>query len=222
MENLSKFVELNESGWYWPISDDKGERGNWHQLKNSYGDSPQKIANSCENKRVLVQAGGNCGLYVKEFANLFKHVYTFEPDPVNFYCLNLNVTESNVYKFQAALGSERKLVSIVNDISYNVGATHVSADVSAVGHVPILRIDDLGLNVCDAIQLDIEGYELFALYGAEETIKKCRPTIILESCWTHRYSYDVSAIYKFLENLGYKNFGELPHTQNDVLFKPVN
>jgi hypothetical protein len=44
----------------------------------------------------------------------------------------------------------------------------------------MLTIDDLSLNSCNLIHLDIEGYELYAIKGAVNTIVKYKPTVVLE------------------------------------------
>jgi len=45
---------------------------------------------------------------------------------------------------------------------------------------PTLMIDDLKLNHCDLICLDVEGYETPALIGACQTIEKHSPIILTE------------------------------------------
>ena len=42
------------------------------------------------------------------------------------------------------------------------------------------RIDDLNLQQCDLIHLDVEGYEEKVINGALETIKKFKPVVIVE------------------------------------------
>ena len=84
-----------------------------------------------------------------------------------FYCLNLNVTSPNVFKYQSCLGNSRDLVALKIKAK-NRGKNFVNGS----GVIPTLLIDDLNLEVCDLIHLDIEGYELFALQGAIKTIKK--------------------------------------------------
>ena len=179
-------------------------------------DTPEIISSYVDNKRVVVQAGGNCGFYVKKYAELFEIVYTFEPEPVNFYCLNLNVTTPNVLKFQACLGSEHQTVGLDN-IMDDVGATHVSG----VGSVPTFLIDDLNLTACDLIHLDIEGYELKAFNGARKTIEKFKPVICFEfhDAWAARYSYGLNELEDFLKWYGYQFIGT---AHNDRIYKVLN
>jgi len=213
---MKDLVYLNEHGWYWPKEDARGQGGAWFDLAGEFAETPEKIAAVVNQHRVIVQAGANCGLYVKRFARLFKHVYTFEPDPVNFYCLNLNVTEPNVYKYQAALGFHRERIAVGNHMPFNVGAKHVEPG----GAIPTLRIDDLGLNECDVIQLDVEGFELHALHGAEQTIRECRPTIILEFGWEHRYGVTKEDVELYLKALDYHLEGPLKGAQADLIYRP--
>ena len=67
-------------------------------------------------------------------------------------------------------------------------------------------IDDLNLTECDLIMLDVEGYELHALNGAIETIKKYGPVICIEhaACWLERYNTSINEIENLLiDKLGY-------------------
>ena len=65
-------------------------------------------------------------------------------------------------------------------------AMHTSAGssgdswVDGAGDIPLRRLDDLNLQDVDFIKLDCEGGELMALRGGEETLKRCRPCIIVE------------------------------------------
>lgn len=129
----------------------------------------------CRAFNVAVQAGGNCGVWPAEIGKRFATVYTFEPDPMNFRCLCANAPAENVFKFNAALGATHHAVGLARRAD-NVGAHQVDGD----GEIPTMLIDDLGLSRCDLIYLDIEGYELPALHGAQSTIGTCRPVIVVE------------------------------------------
>jgi FkbM family methyltransferase len=149
------------------------------------------------DKRVMVQAGGNWGFWPRQFAEMFDTVYTFEPDRDCFTCLVANTQDKkNVVCIQAALGYDRELVDLWRDTD-TTGNQHVEGK----GIYPTLRIDDLGLDVCDLIYLDIEGREQQALKGAEATIEACQPVIIFEERKVFQQQAD-QAFWR-LEDLGY-------------------
>lgn len=207
---MKKFKLTDREGWLWPAYD----TACWDWLQQEK-DNPNQVSEFCLEKRVVVQAGGNCGFYIKPYAALFETVYTFEPDPQNFYCLTNNVDEQNVIKIQACLGDEHKLVGMKVK-QKNAGVSRVS---EYPGGYPTFMIDDLGLEVCDLIHLDIEGYEFFALRGAVETIKKCKPIISIEWLGHNRlYGITDNEIISFLSNLGYREIGKV---YNDLVFSCV-
>lgn len=131
-----------------------------------------------KQRKICVQAGGYCGIYPKLFSQMFDMVYTFEPDPDNFFCLTLNCKGDNVIKNQAALGEKHEMVNVYRQVESNRGMHVVVPNTASV--VPTYRIDDLMLPYCDLIMLDVEGYEIFILRGAEETIAKFKPVVVVE------------------------------------------
>lgn len=204
---MKKFKVVNREGWLWPEKDFEC----WDWLQKEI-DAPDIISNYCKKTDTVVQAGGNCGLFVKSYSRLFTNVYTFEPDPMNFYCLVNNVQNRNVIKLQACVGDTRSLVGLKIK-KRNAGVTRIS-DVS--GPVPTVLIDDLNLEECDLIHLDIEGFEFFALKGAIETIKRCKPIIAIE--WLNYgrlYKVSQDEILSWLGELGYSEIGKV---YSDVIF----
>jgi FkbM family methyltransferase len=165
-------------------------------------DAEMKLINSFLNKkRVVVQAGGHCGFIPKLLKNDFETVYTFEPNASMFLALCLNVPDNNVFKFQACVGNEHKLVGLSNWVENSSG----SGFINKTGNVPILKIDDLNLNICDFLMLDTEGYEYYALLGARQTIEKFKPLLCLERCWGLRTTgLDEAIIDNLLDSWGYK------------------
>lgn len=136
-----------------------------------------------KQRKVCVQAGGYCGIYPRLFSQMFDMVYTFEPDPENFYCLTLNCKDVNVIKNQAALGEKHEMVNVYRQVNSNRGMHVVMPNPASV--VPTYRIDDLMLPYCDLIMLDVEGYEIHILRGAEETIAKFKPVVAVEDTNVH-------------------------------------
>jgi FkbM family methyltransferase len=130
-----------------------------------------------KNFDTVIQAGGNCGMYPRFYGNYFKNVHTFEPDELNFYCLDQNCQGDNYHKYQGGLGNTTDKLAIRKPSSTNVGMHYI---VDSPGKIQMYRIDDLNLESCDLIHLDIEGYESKALMGGLETIKKFKPVIVTE------------------------------------------
>jgi len=216
-------------GYYWPkkdgcmeiTSDYAHTDSTCFNLMNKFQHIPDNISRYVDNKNVIIQAGGNAGFYVKRYSELFNKVYTFEPDPLNFFCLNLNCTSPNVYKYQAFLGSSHECKSLNNTYSsLGHGGSHVIHN--STGDIPTLRIDDLNLKTCDLIHLDIEGYELFAILGAVETLARCKPTVCIEDFepWKQRYNTSLEQVEGVLFSFGYKRVGQV-EGDTDKIYKVI-
>ena len=210
--NIISDVELRE-GWWWPRTDKRC----WEHMQ-SHADLPQLVTHFilAQKRRVVVQAGGNCGFYPKKYASLFERVYTFEPDWLNFYCLNLNVPEKNVVKIQSCVGEKHQTVGLyINEI--NRGKNFVKST-SSYSIYPMFRIDDLALDQCDLIQLDIEGYEYYSLMGAVNTIKKFSPIVVVEVWDPNRFDKNLNQkLNGLLTSLNYELVTSL--YQSDRVYK---
>ena len=180
--------------WVWPIN----ENGLWHIIASEWPHLKALWGKHVKKYDVCIQAGGSCGLYPRLLAETFKTVYTFEPQALSFYCLEQNCQLDNIFAFHAALGQRHAQLKLKVNGLCNAGEARFTDD--GTYSVPIFKIDDLALEKCDFIQLDVETYELPALRGAEETIKKHLPVISCEN--------GNEVILAFLRTLGdYKEVG---------------
>jgi FkbM family methyltransferase len=157
-----------------------------------------------DNTRVCVQAGGHCGWMTRELDKIFDYIYTFEPNPLEFTALCMNMPGDNIFKFNACIGNEHKCVSMTSAPTQS-GAGYVDGE----GKIPTFLIDDMNLDICDYIQLDLEGYEYFALQGAEKTIERLHPVLCIERYWGHRYNITNEILESFLNKHGYKFIGRM-------------
>jgi FkbM family methyltransferase len=152
-------------------------------------------------KRACVQAGGHIGVYPKILSACFERVYTFEPEHENFGCLVRNVPAENVYAARAALSDRHGGVEFIHHGKSSGG--HQIGNGS--GPLPRLCVDDLALEDCDALFLDVEGYEIRVLRGALATIAKCHPLIVAEeNKKVHGRGFEYGDIEKLLTPLGYQ------------------
>lgn len=104
-------------------------------------------------------------------------VLAFEPNPDARECLRRNCPAATIYA--AALGNTAEDWMKL-ERSPNAGANFLVTSEDDKENVPICRIDALDLRQCDFIKLDIEGMELEALKGAEQTINRFRPKMLIE------------------------------------------
>lgn len=167
-----------DAGWNWSAFRGGASGLKWNRRELA---SIAAVLELVPDRRVAVQAGGNLGVFPKALAGVFETVYTFEPAPDLFAMLVANAPEPNIIKFQAALGDAPKMVGLSRvrrdgKPDNHEGITHVAG----AGNIPTLRLDALRLPVVSLLYLDIEGYELFALWGAQDTIRRCRPVIAVE------------------------------------------
>jgi FkbM family methyltransferase len=177
----------SDMGAYGNESD--GPLGDWIQDKEYFMEKVKKFD-------VVVQAGGNCGMYARFYKNYFQHVYTFEPDDLNFYCLDKNCVGDGYTKIKGGLGNTKWKLTLKKVSQQNVGMHKIE---NKPGDIQMYRIDDLNLEHCDLIHLDVEGYEPDVIKGAIETIKKFSPVVITER----------SHGAEELKQLGYKKYREL-------------
>ncbi len=169
--------------WLWPNED----RYAWDSLPKEWSELEHLIEAHVKGGNVAVQAGGCAGMYPHLLANHFQQVYTFEPAPTNFFCLVYNCQDDMVVPFNCALGNGGDPLCLALPWSGNIGGWSALRENDGpravldgvLKSVPQLRLDDLHLAHCDAIILDVEGYETEVIVGAAETIRRCKPSLIV-------------------------------------------
>lgn len=202
-------------GWYLP--DGEQHLPEWMRQVNDIADGRQRYQGKkqiaalkwCKNKRAAVDVGGHVGLWSYYLAQQFGAVHAFEPVAAHRECFKMNVTAPNVTLHACALGEEDGFVSMKTaptssgDTSVS-GHSMLSAVAGAGGDIPLKRLDDFDLQDVDFIKLDCEGYELFALRGGEEMLKRCHPCVIVEQKPGHAQNFGLPEIgaVDYLRGLG--------------------
>jgi FkbM family methyltransferase len=141
----------------------------------------------------VVEVGANIGSHTvvlaRQAAAFRSSVIAFEPQPVVFQnlCANLALNGiGNVRAWPHACGMQAETV-FFDPPDYtqqgNFGGVSMQT-VAAPGlvAVPCVRLDDvLGNEQVSLIKLDVEGFELSALQGAGQTLRRCRPVLYMEN-----------------------------------------
>lgn len=173
---------LGKTALAWPAADNSADGGAWQGPLEDWANLAPVIERACAQRRVAVQAGGCLGMYPLFLAEMFDLTYAFEPDPINFFIMSINLRERpDVFKINAALSDSAGVVNVTATNPSNFGMRVIDANGSCSGSRAFcIRLDALQLDQVDLLMLDIEGHERAALAGAAETIRRCRPLIVVE------------------------------------------
>lgn len=174
--------------------------------------------------RTCVQAGGAFGMYPLRLSDYFKKVWTFEPLLANLQCMAANMGHrDNVTVSASALWHEdaKLWMDYSKAVKNSYGAHHVSRSKTHGEMVEADKLDDYVLEDVDLLWLDIEGAEVYALMGALNTIRRCKPVIVVEQRYLPQMrKLDVSpdSATAYLERTcGYKFHGR---THGDSVYVP--
>jgi FkbM family methyltransferase len=145
----------------------------------------------------VVHAGSFFGDFlpgISEAVGPAARIYAFEPNPESFRCAALTLALNgidNVTLECAGLGAAAG-TAVLQTVDKHGNARGGSSRVVATSdgpapgltiEIPLTTIDEAvpSDRVVTILQLDLEGYEQPALEGAMETIRRCRPLIVLET-----------------------------------------
>jgi FkbM family methyltransferase len=158
-----------------------GEKFTAECIAVEWGRKQQHVFNLTGGKGTAIQAGANCGFFPTKLAADYDNVLTFEPMPELAAIARRNLERHNVDNvklYEMGLGSEAGTASVTFVDSKNCGATGLT---EGEGEIELIAIDNFFLDDVSLIWLDIEGMEADALRGAINTIKRCRPILVLEN-----------------------------------------
>ena len=132
-----------------------------------------------KNFTTAIDAGANYGIMSYNLNSKFSKIYAFEVDTPVRECLKKNVEKfqlANVVVCDCGLSDKEEQVSLT--YKKNTFGTHINKEVAGT-HI-CRTLDSLELTEVGFIKLDCEGYEPYILQGAEQTIKKYKPVILME------------------------------------------
>lgn len=170
---------------------------------------------------VAIDCGANIGVHTVEWARLmyqWGEVISFEAQEKIYYALAGNVAINNclnVTAMHSAVGSNCSVIDIPEP-NYLIPSSYGSfelkqnqnnefigqaIDYKKTKPVPLVSIDSLNLKRLDFIKIDVEGMEEDVLAGAESSIKKYQPIMMIETIKSNK-----SQIENFLQKNGYKYY----------------
>lgn len=206
--HLSSFIIFNRRGvklychndpfsfWLWNHKDELREDELFFERFLREGDT-------------VIDAGANIGLLTLRAAKVVGEdgrVISIEPHPETFRWLNKNVLLnkfSNVEFFNIAVGHKQQLVSFTD---FKIKDINKVSEKEGTLTLPLTTLDSMCQNIsrCMLLKIDVEGFELPVLFGAEDLIKKT-DVVMFESSPRNfaLQNYTLQDIFRFLTLQGF-------------------
>jgi FkbM family methyltransferase len=156
-----------------------------------------------------VDIGANWGSYTVLLESRFARVDAFEPlarcaSALRRYAASFGV---KIDVHDCALSDRNATVFFQipqNDAVDRSGTSRVieSADPTAIS-IEAKTLDSFGFDDVDLIKIDVEAHERSVIAGAAETLRRCRPTLVIE-IEQRQFSEPLVERIAFIEQFGYR------------------
>ncbi|SDZ77875.1 FkbM family methyltransferase [Nitrosospira multiformis] len=180
----------------------------------------------CDSRKTSLDIGASEGLYMAHLLKLSAYCIAFEARPAQAARLKFiltRVTHRASVESVALSDStgETKLRTLVEDpgrSTIEISNLLEDEDGSNLTEVtvPVRRLDDYALDNVGFAKIDVEGHELAVLKGGEDTVRRHRPSLLIEIEDRHRKNA-IRDVTDFLADLDYSGFFIL----NDLV-RPLN
>jgi FkbM family methyltransferase len=157
---------------------------------------------------VAIDVGANAGLYSYGLSRICREVHSFEINPEHSRMLR-DFAASNVELH--GIGLSRSSGEMTLHTPVHAGGKVLESWASLeTGNCPGAReyletrvrvapLDDFAFPECGFLKIDVEGHELPVLEGAENTLRRTRPRILIEV-----RDSNLAAVDRFLESLDFR------------------
>jgi FkbM family methyltransferase len=176
----------------------------------------EKIINEFVPVRdVVLDVGCHYGFFTRWLSKKFNRVHAFDFNNDVFECFQTNMKNfslSNVEQHPYGLGDRNATVG-TNDRfkkkNYRRGPLGNHIDLNSTDKkYAIKNLDSLNIENVNVMMIDTEGFEYYVLKGAEQTIKKYRPILVVEfhtkNLTKKFFNYPMSQTEDYLDTLGYR------------------
>ena len=169
---------------------------------------------------VVLDAGAHVGQYSLISSTVVGgsgHVYSFEPEPRNYARLARNIKinrRENITAVNCALSDAPSRLRFHLAIASNSGGHSLAQTLCSSDDTIMVEATTIDTYVArqnikriDFLKADVEGAELPLLRGAQASIKRFRPVLVVEgSVHSKGFGYDTPELAQFIESNGYQVF----------------
>lgn len=205
-------AKLNETTALFFVSDQRDTIQSYHFAGKFYEeDILEAISERFFDGGCFVDIGANVGNHLLYVASRFPkaNVVAFEPMRKQHAILVINILlndfSERIELHKLAASDSEGIARMITPFAGNIGRSMIS-DAVYGEWVEVTRAGPLLDNRhIDFIKIDVEGHEIKTLTGLEETIVRCRPTILVEVAerngakfrsWLQRCRYKIDIEFK--------------------------
>ncbi|PKU24463.1 FkbM family methyltransferase [Telmatospirillum siberiense] len=169
----------------------------------------------CDKSHGAIDIGTNMGEYSFFMARYAKNVVSFEPNPDLWPEIRRRVPSTVI---EGVALSDHHGSAEFRYVADNTGVATIETnnqlgmvkDSSSIRTrtVPMKPLDSYDLQSVSFIKIDVEGHEEAVLKGAANTLKRCRPALLIETEDRHNPGAP-SRLFSWLRDAGYFGFAVL-------------
>jgi FkbM family methyltransferase len=212
--------------------------------KNNYEKELRILSRFSNPDMDAVDVGVYRGVYSYRLSQEFKHVHSFEANPLIYPFLRKNLPKiiRNISLYNCALSNQDGLTKLKIPIRsksffknnyeelYQLGAASIHVnnnfDKFKTIEVEMKKMDNiLHDKKIGFIKIDVEGHEKEVINGSKNIIKKYKPNLLVEIEERHNKKKVIDTI-DYINKLGYMSFflheNELVETKNLKTFNNIN
>jgi len=165
--------------------------------------------------RTALDVGANIGLFSHALSRLCPRVEAFEPQPGCLESLRAFAagTRGRVVVHPTAVSDHDGTLTLhipeadgttSGLATFRATVAGQSGPVRAL-EVPVRRLDGFNFTGVGFIKIDVEGHEIEVLRGAEQTLRREKPVLMIEIEQRH-LEFPIADIFAWLGGLGYQGF----------------
>lgn len=169
--------------------------------------------------KTIVEVGANVGNHLVFYAHHMdaKRIFPFEPNPDAVKLLERNIAANGLESIVdgrgigIGAGASYGKHAVVLPLDNNLGAARLSQAES--GTLEVFPLDEkLGDDEIDFIKIDVEGMEFEVLEGAERTIERNRPMLMIEvfrpkidafKAWCDAHGYEIKLEFGYVNAVNF-------------------
>ena len=181
----------------------------------------------CHRRGIAIDVGTNMGEYSYFMARHALQVVAFEPNPDLWPEIRRRAPTARI---EGVALSDRSGSAEFRYVESNTGIATIEGHnaLSMIGDRSSIRTREVALRTLDSfmfegvsfLKIDVEGHEEAVLRGAEETLRRCRPSLLIESEDRHNAGAP-NRLFSWLKEAGYNGYALLGSGLKSVTAPPA-